>query len=54
MSEHQKNALERIVKALDTVPEECRTVAADALAHDAQMYCRGFADCAATKTPTAG
>ena len=27
MSEHQKEVLDRVVKALDTVPEECRAVA---------------------------
>ena len=49
MSEHQKEALDRVVKALDTVPEECRAVAVDALAHDAQILCKGIAIGAAIK-----
>lgn len=54
MSEHQKEALDRVVKALDTVPEDCRAVAVDALAHDAQILCRGIALGAGVKEDTAG
>lgn len=42
MSEIQKEALEKVVAALDALPEEHRAKAADAVVHDAQILCRGI------------
>lgn len=43
MSEAMKAAVERVAAALEAVPEEHREKAADAVAHDAQILCKGIA-----------
>lgn len=40
MSEHQKEALDRVVKALGAIPEEHRERAADAIVHDISVMVR--------------
>ena len=49
MSEKQKEAIAKVVDALEQVPEEHRGAAAEVLAHDAQVLCKGIAIGAAVK-----